>query len=120
VPVDDASTVPGGGRSWWGLWLGLCVLTVAAPVLAAAFPSSLRIPRKDAGHATSIPLALFSHRTHGSLGCFACHPSVFQQAPLGFTHEEMSRGRFCGRCHDGRVAFAITGRLCGDCHAPAR
>lgn len=109
-----------GGRSRRGLWLGLAVLMAAAPVIAAAYPSVLRIPRKDIGRAPSVPFALFSHRTHGSLGCFACHPSVFQQVLLGFTHDEMSRGRFCGRCHDGRVAFAVAGRACGDCHAPMR
>ena len=55
------------------------------------------------------PRALFSHRTHQSFGCYACHPSVFPQALVGFTHDDMREGKFCGRCHDGRGAFAIAG-----------
>jgi c(7)-type cytochrome triheme protein len=114
--------VSGGVWGRWrrGAWLAAAVLMVAAPVIAAAYPSVLRIPRKESGRAPSVPLALFSHRTHGSLGCFACHPSVFQQVPVGFTHDEMRAGQFCGRCHDGRVAFAVARRVCGDCHAPMR
>ena len=40
-------------------------------------------------------------------------PSIFpQQTLVGFTHQEMSEGKFCGRCHDGRTAFAIPGTAC--------
>jgi c(7)-type cytochrome triheme protein len=52
------------------------------------------------------------------MGCQVCHPSVFPQAPVAFTHEEMKAGRYCGACHDGGVAFAIAGAACGGCHAP--
>ena len=51
-----------------------------------------------------------------SFGCYACHPSVFPQALVGFTHAEMREGQFCGRCHDGRTAFAIPGATCARCH----
>jgi c(7)-type cytochrome triheme protein len=84
------------------------------------FPATLRIPRADPGRMPDLPRALFSHRTHGTLGCYACHPSTFPQAAAAFTHDDMRAGRFCGRCHDGRVAFAIEGRACGNCHARAR
>jgi c(7)-type cytochrome triheme protein len=99
-------------------WVALGLLLLASPVIGAAYPSALRIPRKQAAHAPAIPAALFSHRTHGTFGCFTCHPSVFPQAPLGFTHGDMTEGRFCGRCHDGRVAFAVTGAACAGCHVP--
>ena len=108
------------GRWRRGFWLGLAVLTIAGPVVAAAYPSVLRIPRKQAARAPSVPPALFSHRAHGSLGCFTCHPSIFPQAPLGFTHEEMGQGQFCGHCHDGRVARPVARTPCGECHVPAR
>jgi c(7)-type cytochrome triheme protein len=105
-------------RSLSWVWVGVGVLLGAAPVIGAAYPSSVRLPRVQAGEAPTIPAALFSHRTHGSFGCFACHPATFPQAPLGFTHEDMRQGRFCGRCHDGHIAFAVAGRACGECHAP--
>jgi c(7)-type cytochrome triheme protein len=100
------------------LWLGLAALLVGSPVIGAAYPSAVRLPRATPGEAPTIAAALFSHRTHGSYGCFACHPSTFPQAPLGFTHEDMKHGRFCGRCHDGHVAFAVSTTACGACHAP--
>ena len=91
-------------------------LLLASVALGAAFPAVLRIPRRDPGAAAFPPRALFSHRTHQSFGCYACHPSVFPQAAVGFTHAEMQEGKFCGRCHDGRIAFAIPGTTCARCH----
>jgi c(7)-type cytochrome triheme protein len=96
--------------------LGLLASSVA---LGAAFPAVLRIPRRDAASAPFPPRALFSHRTHQTFGCYGCHPSVFPQALVGFTHEEMREGKFCGRCHDGRISFAIQGADCARCHVDA-
>ena len=94
-------------------------LLVSSAALGAAFPAVLRIPRRDPGVAYP-PRALFSHRSHATFGCYACHPSIFpQQTLVGFTHQEMSEGKFCGRCHDGRTAFAIPGTACTRCHVDA-
>ena len=105
-------------------WLGTAALALAAclspVVLAAAFPAVLRIPRRSPGATAVPPRALFSHRTHGSFGCYACHPSVFPQALIGFTHADMCEGRFCGRCHDGDTSFPIESAACGRCHVDAR
>jgi c(7)-type cytochrome triheme protein len=98
----------------------LALLVSSAAALGAAFPAVLRIPPHDPAAPRSLPAALFSHRGHQSLGCFGCHPSVFPQAPLGFTHDDMRAGRFCGHCHDGRTSFAIQGATCAGCHAPPR
>jgi c(7)-type cytochrome triheme protein len=98
---------------------GLLAVGLSSIALGAAFPAVLRIPRKNAGVPLP-PAASFSHRTHQSFGCYACHPSVFPQALVGFTHEEMREGRFCGRCHDGRTSFAIAGAACARCHADGR
>jgi c(7)-type cytochrome triheme protein len=96
------------------------VLLAGSVVLGAAFPAVLRIPRRDPAVAAP-PRALFSHRAHASFGCYGCHPSIFpQQALVAFTHQEMSEGKFCGRCHDGRVAFAIPGTPCARCHVDGR
>ena len=94
-------------------------LLASAAALGASFPAVLRIPRRDHG-VTYPPRALFSHRSHESFGCYACHPSIFpQQTLVAFTHQEMNEGRFCGRCHDGRTAFAIPGTACARCHVDA-
>jgi c(7)-type cytochrome triheme protein len=95
-------------------------LLVSSAALGAAFPAVLRIPRRDPGVAYP-RRALFSHRSHETFGCYACHPSIFpQQTLVGFTHQEMSEGKFCGRCHDGRTAFAIPGTACARCHVDGR
>jgi len=99
-------------------WPGVALVLATAIAAAAAYPAVLRIPRRDAGRMAALPEAMFSHRTHGAIGCFGCHPSTFPQAAVGFTHDDMNKGRFCGRCHDGRVAFAIAGAACARCHVP--
>jgi c(7)-type cytochrome triheme protein len=101
--------------------LAIAVALLASSVaLAAAFPAVLRIPRRDPSVAMP-PRALFSHRAHGTFGCYGCHPSIFpQQTLVAFTHQEMSEGKFCGRCHDGHVAFAIPGTPCARCHVDGR
>jgi c(7)-type cytochrome triheme protein len=106
-----------GGRGRLAVVVGLLGSSVA---LGAAFPAALRIPRRDP--AVSVPpTALFSHRSHQSFGCYACHPSIFpQQTRVAFTHQEMSEGKYCGRCHDGRISFAIPGTACARCHVDER
>jgi c(7)-type cytochrome triheme protein len=100
--------------------ISLLGLLVSAVALGAAFPAVLRIPRRNPGAPTFPPPALFSHRQHESFGCYACHPSIFPQALVGFTHDEMREGKFCGRCHDGRTAFTIPGAACARCHVDGR
>ena len=102
-------------------WLAIAAAVfISALALGAAFPAVLRIPRRGPNAAPIPAPALFSHRTHGSFGCYACHPSVFPQSLIGFTHAEMREGQFCGRCHDGRTAFAIPGAACTRCHVDGR
>src|SRR5262252_3231240 len=93
-----------GGRR---VWPAAALLFVATAAVAAAFPAVLRIPRRDPGRLPSLPAAMFSHRAHGAFGCYGCHPTTFPQALVGFTHDDMNEGRFCGHCHDGRVAFPV-------------
>ena len=75
-------------------WLAAVLLLAAATALAAAYPAVLRIPRREAGRLPALPEALFSHRTH----------------------DDMNKGRFCGRCHDGRMSFPVAGTACARCH----
>jgi c(7)-type cytochrome triheme protein len=107
-------------RSGWSRRLVLgATLLVSTAAIGAAFPAVLRLPRRT-GAAGYPPRALFSHRSHQSFGCYACHPSIFpQQTLVAFTHQEMNEGKFCGRCHDGRFAFAIQGTACARCHVDA-
>ena len=59
------------------------LLACGGAALGAAFPATVRLPRRDPKHAPGVPTALFSHRGHAAMGCQVCHPSVFPQAPFG-------------------------------------
>lgn len=105
----------------WSRRLAIALSVLATSVaLGAAFPAVLRIPRRDPRAAQVPTPALFSHRSHASFECYSCHPALFPQALVGFTHAEMRDGQFCGRCHDGRVAFAIPAATCGRCHVDGK
>jgi c(7)-type cytochrome triheme protein len=97
----------------------ILILLVSSVALAAAFPAVLRIPPKKTTPPQALPWAMFSHRSHETYGCYACHPAVFPQRLVGFTHQEMQQAQFCGRCHDGAIAFAIPTAACGRCHVDA-
>lgn len=102
---------------WYALGLALLV---GGPAWALGMPNQVRIPIVRA-HGPGDPpdAALFSHWEHDSYTCVSCHPSAFPQRKVGFTHEDMAAGRFCGSCHNGRTAFAPKdkGVGCETCHA---
>jgi c(7)-type cytochrome triheme protein len=63
---------------------------------------------------------VFSHGTHVPLAgdpCIGCHPGLFPiLRPTGtVTHAEMTAGKKCGACHDGRAASGIEDD-CAHCH----
>ena len=64
-----------------------------------------------------MPNVLFPHDIHTYwLSCRICHPNIFipkQGGNPGITMWAITKGKFCGRCHD-RVAFPI--RECYRCH----
>jgi c(7)-type cytochrome triheme protein len=102
----------------WLTAIGLA-LAGAVPLAAVAIPALVRIPIvKPHGKDSPPEAAVFSHWSHGQYRCYACHPSIFPQAPKGFTHDDMDAGRFCGTCHDAKIAFASdeSGVPCTRCH----
>ena len=86
---------------------------VAVPIGVMATPESIRLPQAPDQEE---PGALFSHWTHGQFGCFACHPSIFPQRKMTFTHDEMDKGLYCGTCHNSQLAFAPDDTDCETCH----
>ena len=86
---------------------------------AATAPDTVRIPIKVAhGKGDPPDAALFSHWEHGRYYCYTCHPSLFPQRRVGFTHDDIDAGRFCGACHDGKHAFGVDDDdvECESCH----
>jgi c(7)-type cytochrome triheme protein len=69
---------------------------------------------------------LFSHTFHvekAGFNCTDCHNSIFQQtagaakAKGDFNMASLGQGKYCGTCHDGSTAFAVTDQdSCVRCH----
>jgi c(7)-type cytochrome triheme protein len=77
---------------------------------ALAVPAVVTIPIvQPHGSADPQEPGVFSHWQHDQYQCVACHPGVFPRARMGFTHDQMDEGRFCGACHDGRTAPPVSG-----------
>ena len=67
---------------------------------------------KDAGN------VLFSHKSHaGRNTCNDCHAKTFilGKKKKQVTMDEMSKGKSCGACHDGKTAFTVN-ENCAECH----
>jgi c(7)-type cytochrome triheme protein len=59
----------------------------------------------------------FSHQIHTSMfNCKECHPKIFIAGKGNkFTMEDINKGKACGHCHNGKVAFSPQDD-CSKCH----
>lgn len=60
---------------------------------------------------------IFSHQGHAKRAtCADCHPKLFvmKQGGTKILMDAMYKGGVCGKCHDGKTAFASTD--CAKCH----
>ena len=106
---------------------------VAAMIVAAgvwvAPTGAQSLPRlvddlKIARGADSPGGVIFNHSTHVDSDkpeCTSCHPRDFRilKSNAGrkntIVHDNFEKGRQCGRCHNGKAAFAIE-TDCTNCH----
>lgn len=67
---------------------------------------------------------LFSHKSHVDdlgLDCGSCHDKLFEMSALAvqesgdFNHAGFKKGKYCGACHDGSMAFGGD-KQCTRCH----
>lgn len=66
----------------------------------------------------NVPSAAFSHSFHLEVyKCADCHTKIFPYKTIvgKATMEDMSKGKSCGSCHNGKDAFSANGD-CGKCH----
>lgn len=87
---------------------------------AAAEPeyADIVFSRKTPG-ADEIPAAVFPHWVHRiNFKCYVCHDAIFQMKagvdPV--TMDAIRDGKFCGACHNGKVAFPAGFDTCDRCH----
>ncbi len=71
-----------------------------------------------------VKAVIFNHKGHVedfSLECDACHDGTFAmqkgaaEKADNFTMQALYDGKYCGKCHDGKTAFASDTR-CNSCH----
>jgi c(7)-type cytochrome triheme protein len=112
-----------GPQPW--IWTSMAVFGASATLFSAslfALPAEVRVPVvKEHGKADPPASGLFSHWRHDQFQCFDCHPILFPRTRVGFTHDQMDDGKFCGACHNGKAAPPISGAraVCkSSCHTP--
>lgn len=73
-----------------------------------------------ASSANGLPAVVFPHWAHRQeFRCYACHPQPFEMKS-GANSIDMAAirsGEFCGRCHNGTVAFQVGFDTCRTCHS---
>ena len=99
-------------------------LTIA--VALTFFPLAAVAEKVGGGDLTFAPKnaapVVFSHELHVTekgLKCTGCHYQIFQmaQGTYKMDMDKITKGAFCGKCHNGRKAFDVKERInCSRCH----
>lgn len=113
------------------LWIPCLVFVVLGVALARAgdTPAMPRLPKDFTFPVVegSPGAVVFSHSAHVNAerpNCTACHSQLFKMlkpgAPadgLAMSHDQMQSGKYCGVCHNGKLAFDhMDGNKCMVCH----
>jgi c(7)-type cytochrome triheme protein len=70
-----------------------------------------------AGNTKGVVFAHWKHRTRYT--CRVCHLELefaLRTNDTEITEQANREGAYCGACHNGKIAFAVTGENCGRCH----
>ncbi len=109
-------------------------LVIAGVLVAGLWMTSMPVSAAESGmggeilYTKPVKGVLFSHKTHvedTGLDCNVCHDKLFQMAALNaqesadFTMKSLYGGKYCGACHDGKMAFASSTQ-CARCHVGAK
>lgn len=79
----------------------------------------------DIVYTKPVKSVIFSHKVHvedKGLSCDMCHSGLFDAVTLNaqqkgdFNMDSLYKGKYCGACHNGQVAFA-SNTQCARCHA---
>jgi c(7)-type cytochrome triheme protein len=68
-----------------------------------------------------VPPAVFPHFVHRiQFKCYVCHEDIFVMKAGGnaITMDAIQSGKFCGICHNGKIAFQVLFDTCQRCHRP--
>jgi c(7)-type cytochrome triheme protein len=100
------------------------VITVIITGFNSLFASEEAFHGGDIIYTKPLKAVLFSHKVHVEeigFSCEACHDGIFEMSALSvqekddFTMDSLYKGKYCGACHDGSMAFA-SNTQCARCH----
>ncbi|ADW18348.1 hypothetical protein Despr_2204 [Desulfobulbus propionicus DSM 2032] len=108
----------------------LCTADIQATAPTAAQPPAQDKQFESYGQTQVIAVEpvkeMFSHKSHvvtAGLSCDSCHPDLFERkrgstkAKGDYNMASLDAGKYCGACHDGKMAFNTTGpETCKVCH----
>ena len=98
------------------LQAGLALLIV---LVGTALAVEGDVAFKREGGEGGIRPAVFRHWVHRiRYKCYACHPALFEMKAGGtkVSMATIQEGQFCGGCHNGNTAWAVTIETCNRCH----
>jgi len=78
-------------------------------------------PGKTVTWETPMGKVVFNGKNHADakVGCLDCHSKIFKmkKGSTTFTMSDINAGKFCGKCHNGKRAFASNDPdNCAICH----
>lgn len=94
---------------------GALLLFLISLAYAAITPSDISYKGKTKAD------VIYKHSTHDVKDkCAACHPRLFKMKRFTtkFTMDDITAGKYCGKCHDGKISFAV--KMCDKCHIPSQ
>lgn len=97
----------------------LAFLFLTGLLVGAALAAEGDITFKREGGAGGVPAAVFPHWFHRiRYKCYACHPALFEMKAGAnkISMEAIQGGKFCGACHNGKIAWGMTFESCNRCH----
>lgn len=98
--------------------LGIALL-LAAVFSGAALAVEGDIVFKRKNGEGGIAPVVFPHWFHRiRYKCYACHPKPFEMKAGAnkITMEAIQEGKFCGACHNGKIAWPVGFETCNRCH----
>ncbi len=106
----------------------ILAMTVLTFLIGMASTTSLAVEgdvvfKREGGSAGGTPPAVFSHWFHRiRYKCYACHPGIFKiDGKVAKTSmEEIGKGKSCGTCHNGKIAWATSFDNCNKCHVAVK
>ncbi|OFW43257.1 MAG: hypothetical protein A3J28_15150 [Acidobacteria bacterium RIFCSPLOWO2_12_FULL_60_22] len=93
------------------------VRSLAAEAKGFGITGDIHFPRE--AKKNQMPAAVFPHWFHRiRFKCTACHPAIFrmERGSNPISMDEILSGKWCARCHNGRIAWVAGAQTCGRCH----